>query len=149
MPFNAVIPGLGIKVSYCATEGGSYTEVGQLKSVDGLAAEVGMYDSTGLASTAAEQVPTLFKAGEFGFATIFDPSNATHVALAAALVAKTLSYWKFIFPSPIGPGASAPGSPKSYNFAGYLNKFATSGHEVEGGAEAAFGLGITGPLTVV
>ena len=148
MPFNFTIPGLGCEVSYCTTEGGTYTEVGQLKSIDGTNSEVGMFDSTGLASAAGEQIPTLFRAGEFGFKVIFDPANATHIALHAAHVAKTLLYWKLTFPNPVGPGATAPGSPKVYSFPAWVKSFATSGYEVEGGIEGACGLAITGAVTL-
>lgn len=147
--YNSVITGLGCKVEYCTTSGGSYTEVGQLRGIDGTSSEVTMWDSTGLKSDAGEQVPTIFRAGDFGFKVGFDPANTTHDAIHDAHQAKTLLYWKLTFPSPVGPGAVAPGSPKSYNFAAYVKTFATSGYEVESGIEAQITLAITGTVEIV
>lgn len=147
MSFNNTIPGLGCTVSYSTTSGGSYTTVGQLKSIEGTSFETAMVDTTGLASTSGEQVPSLFKAGEFGFSVWFDPSNTTHAALQTALTAKTLLYWKLTFPSPIGPGATAPGSPKTYAWAGYVSGTSLSGFEIESEVECAYKIAITGDVS--
>jgi hypothetical protein len=146
--FNLAIPGPGCTIAYCLTSGGTYVPVTQVKSIDGPGMEVGMWDSTGLSSAAGEQVPTIFKAGEVGFKIIYDPSNTTHAALTTDMLALTLLYWKLTFASPVGPGATVPGSPKTYGFAGYLKGFALSGFETESDVEADVKIAITGLVTL-
>lgn len=148
MSFNDIITGLGCTVSHATTSGGSYTAVGQLKAIDGTTSELGMFDSTGLGSTAAEQVPTIFRAGDFGFKVHFNPGLTSHTTLHTAHKDKTLLYWKLTFPSPVSPDATAPGSPIVYSFAAYVKAFATSGYDVEGGVEGSITLAITGAVTL-
>lgn len=148
MSFNFIIPGLGCKVGY-GTSSGTYTNVGQLKSIGGTNWESVVTDSTGINSTAGEQVAVgLFKGGDYEFSVWMDPANTTHVALSGYVQTATLLYFEHVFSSPVGPGATAPGSPKKYEFAGYLSKFSTSGYESESGVEATFTVAITGPVTV-
>jgi hypothetical protein len=147
LSFNNTIPGLGCTVSYATTSGGSYTSVGQLKSIGGLSVETSMVESSGLGSDAAEQVPSLFKGGDFPFSTWFNPANTTHAALVGYIKSKTLLYWKLTFPNPVGPGATVPGSAIVYSFAGYCNKASLSGFEIESEVECEFNVAITGDVT--
>lgn len=150
MAFNEATLGLGCKVEYCTTSGGTFTEVGQLRGIDGTNSEVAMWDSTGLKSTAGEQVPTIFRAGEFGFKVGLNPDDTTQMSGSTSLhayhVAKTLLYWKMTWPAAVAPGAAGNGA--VYSFAAYVKSFATSGYEVESGIEAQIGLAITGPVTI-
>lgn len=145
--FNAAIPGLGVTIAYSTTSGGSYTSITQVKSIGGTAFETEMADTTGLSSAAKEKVPTITDYGDLEFTVVYDPSNASHVALAAAQAANTLYYWKLTFPSPEGPGATAPGSAKTYAWAGYVSSFSTSNYEINEKVEATFKVSITGLVT--
>lgn len=145
---NNVILGLGVEVYYTESLSGTPTwvKVGQLSGIDGLDLEVEMWDSTGL-KPIAEQVPTLFRAGDFGFKFIFDPEETTHAALLAFMKAKTLLYWKMVFPDPVGPAAEAPEDPLGFQWAAYLKKYGLTGFENSSGVEGAVTSGITGDVT--
>ena len=111
---------------------------------------MGMIDSSGLLSTWGEQVATgLPKGGDLTCTVWYNPSDSTHTALFGYFAAGTLLYYTLTFPSPVGPGATAPGSPKTYTFAGYLTSYPLSGFEDENGVELALKIGITGAITPV
>lgn len=148
--YNVGIPGLGVTIAYSTTSGGTYTPVGQLQSIDGVDFSVGTWDSTGTASVAKEKLATIFDAGDFGFKCIFNPSDATHVYILTSMssIPPTLLYWKFTFPSPVGPGASAPETAKTYVFPAWITGYNVSGFEPESDAVLAVKLSITGQVTV-
>lgn len=148
MAFNFGIPGASCKISYATTSNGSFTDIGQVKSFDFPGNEMVMWDSSGINSTTGEQIPVFFKAGDFSFTLIYDPGNAAAADLWAKMKAKTVLYWKVTFGSPVGPGATAPGSPILATFAGYVAAFPISGGDSENALEVPVKVGITGDVTI-
>jgi hypothetical protein len=157
LAFNLGVTGLGVTLAYAPVTTvssvatvGTYVDVTQLKSVEFPGSEVAMWSSTGIGSSAAEQIPTLFKAGELSFTTIHNPEDAGHIALYAGHRNKTLYSFKWTYPSAIGPGQAAAASPlKSVACMGYISKYQVSGAEAEGGLEATYSVSLTGAVTVV
>lgn len=145
--YNFVIPGLAATIGYATTSGGSATSVAQLKSIGGLDVQTTMWDSSGLTSTAREKVPLLVDSGDCPFTVIFNPADSTHYALAGYQQTNTLLYWTLTFPSPIGPGATAPESAITYKWAGYVSGFSIKDFYVDTGLTADYKVSITGSIT--
>jgi hypothetical protein len=140
---NVVIDGLGCTIQYQnpATEDGWQT-VGQLKSIEAPTMEITMWESTGLGSTAVEQVPTIFKAGDLGFTVIYSPGDTTHNALTSYLRNKTYLYWMLTYSTAV----NADVSNHTVNFYGYVNSFNVVGFENTTGLEATYKVAITGDV---
>jgi hypothetical protein len=141
--YNAAVPSLGVQLEYSTTSGGTYTPVGQLKSLDEPEEEMGQWESTGLTSAAKEYLPTLIDGGEVSGHVIWNPADMTHIALVGYFQAGTILYWKIVYPEQVGPGLA---SPASYHipFVGFLIGFTTGPSEVEAYHEAVFKIKITG-----
>jgi len=149
--YNVAHPGLGCTVAYAtANTYDSPTTVGQLKSIGGTNWEGVLAPSTGINSTAAEQVAVgLFKGGEYEFTVIYDAADATHIALEGYVGTTTTLYWLHTFSLPVGPSAPAATVGKMYKFPAYVSGFSTTGYEAEGIIEATIKLGVTGAVDIV
>lgn len=143
--FNNVVMGLGVTFSFTPS-GSSLTSVTQLQSVEAPSIEMGTWESTGLASTSKEYVPTIPDGGEVTLVIIYDPSNANHALIPSTLYAKKLCACSVNFPAAIGPSASAT-SAHSETFNAYFTGFQATGMEVESGVIANVKLKVTGDVT--
>ncbi len=141
---NQGVPGLGTVLNYGLHSTGSWTAVGQVKSVGTLALEASMQESTGLSSTWEEALPTLLKGGELPIGLIWNGAIASHAALLAAMLNKTLYYYQVVFPNPVG--ASSGGV--TALFPAYVAGFAPGPEEAEPLIDAEVKLKITGAVTI-
>lgn len=149
--YNVALPGLGATVAYSTSNAYSEpTTVGQLKSIGGTNWEGVVADSTGINSTASEQVPVgLFKAGDYEFTVVYNTADTTHIALEGYVGTTTILYWIHTFSVPVGPSAPTVSVHKAYKFPASVSGFSTTGYEAEGIVEATIKLSITGAVTIV
>ena len=102
--YQVAHPGLGCTVAYCTSNAyTSPTTVGQLKSIGGTNWESVMAPTTGISSSADEQVAVgLFKGGDSEFTVWLDGADASHIALEGYVGTTTLLYWIHTFSVPVG-----------------------------------------------
>lgn len=93
---------LGTTVSVDETGGGTFTLVGQIKSIKGVGSgEISKRDVTTLSSTLKIGLPTLQEPGEFSFEINADPTDAVHTFLQTqkdSPPAAGDTDWKVTFP---------------------------------------------------
>ena len=154
--YNVAHPGLGCTFGYStANTYSSPVAIGQVKSIGGLSFESVMADTTGINSTAAEQVAVgLFKGGEVEVGFIYNAADPALIALEQyitstnSLSSTTTLYWTFTVSKPVGPSAATVSTGKKYQFPGYISKLGNSGWEPESVGEGSVTIAITGDITI-
>ena len=135
-----VYPALGTKLSVDKTGGSSsYTDIGQVLSIDGPSSEVGQAKTTNLASTWQEWRPTLPDGGTVGFDVQYDPTDTgTHSFLKTIAATPAKYHWKVTYPT-------TPETTDS--FRAFLTKLGRSASGAEENLEASCELKVDGPIT--
>ena len=110
-------PALGTTISVDQTGGGTYSLIGQVKSIKGAGGgEVGERETTTLSSTVKTFAPTISDNGECSFELNLDPTDTVHKFLQSEKEAPPASgsrNWKVIFAATGAPQKIFPGFVKS------------------------------------
>lgn len=117
------------------------TAIAAVQDVSGPGLEVGEIDVTSHDSASAirEFVMGLIDFGEITFNIVWDPSNATHIALRTDLIARTSATYHVIWPE--------AASPEDWAFSAWVKAIVPSA-PVDGALTMAVTLRPTGALTV-
>lgn len=139
-----VVPSEGVVLAYCATQGGTYTQIAQILSVTPPGGAVTAVKKTHLGDTAqkfrAGKIPN---PGELAFEVEYDPSEASHTFLTGLLVSgaqDTPYWWKITYPDSKATHALA-------NFQAILTAFTPGAMTEEENLTAQVSLQVTGPVT--
>ncbi len=137
----AAVDGHGTTLGYCDTSGGTFTDVGQITSIDGGGVSRGTSDVTNIASTAREFITNgFYEAGELSMDLVYDPQEDTHEFFTTQLTAATpaLYYYKITF-------AVASGT-ATYLCGGYVTACSPA-IEFEGALTASVTIQLSGAAT--
>lgn len=138
-----VWPALGTKLSVdkngTAT---TFTDVGQVVSIDGPTAGVGQAETTHLQSTWKEFRPTIPDGGEISMEVEFDPTDTgaggTHGFLKAIAAIPAKYYWRLTYPTT---------PPTVDNFRAFLTKHSRSAAGAEENLMSSVTLKIDGSIS--
>lgn len=119
--------------------GGEYTTIADVVSISGPSQTVGTVETTDLASSAKEYLPTILDAGEITATINYDPGTATHANLSDLLSSPAVKGWKIIFSNTDG---------SVYAFNGILTGFSVSGVAVEEIVTAEISIKLSGAVTI-
>lgn len=90
----------GATFSFATSSTGTFSPVGQLKTISFSGGKSDLEDITNMGSTGAfrEYAPTLLDSGQASISGVFDPADAGQTGLHAAFLGQTLIYCKLQFP---------------------------------------------------
>lgn len=143
--YNVVSPGIGGTFAFTPA-GGSSTTVTQIQKIDPPATEMGTFETTGLASSSKEVIPTLPDNGELGITIYYEQGTTSHAAIITAMQAKKACACVLTFAAAIGQGASGT-TTHTATFNGYITGFAPTGMEAESGLTADVKIKVNGDIT--
>lgn len=133
------LPSQGTKLEI--TISGTFAEVGNVTSLDGVDAELQMRTVTVLSSTLVKRRPGLPDPGKISGKLLYDPNDTVHAACRAKVTAPPAApdLFKVIY-------VDGMTTPANDTFSGYFTKFSPTGIEVNGSLEAAFEIQVTDVL---
>lgn len=116
-----------------------FTGIAGIRSIGGPALTIDTVDVTAHDSAGGfeEIVPTIKRTGDMPLEVVFDPADATHIALKADFDARTRSNYEMVFPD---------AAPTTYEFAAYVTGFELDAPH-DGALIASVTLKITGAVT--
>lgn len=137
MPGPIVQPAAGTTLGVDLTTPGTYELVGNLLNITGPESEVGSVETTVLTSTRKTYRFTLIDPGEISCEMDFDPTDATHQALAELQDAPAVHSWQITY-------ATSP--PTTATVDGFLLKFQPNAGGVEENLTATLTIKLSGPI---
>lgn len=119
---------------------GTYTQVGQVISIDPPKYSVSTEDVTGVGDTYVQKLAGIIDAGQATVTVHYDPANSSHVSLKAAIESMATLSHRIVF----GPS----GATKTWTFSGHFTAWEPQALERSAYQQLSFTVDITGTYTV-